>query len=162
MDNPRKWILKDVERKVLNGQDFSKEHVRMMEWNSPLKQEEMRVLTLPPSSLSPTDLYHYVKILERKDQNSFRYELAFWRKVFRPLNTGIMILVAIPFVFGPLRAATTGKRILMGSLAGLGYFLATQILEQAGGMIGFSPLMSVLAPFGSLLGVTILFWNHSF
>jgi len=161
MEDPHKWVLKEVEQKVIHGQDFFKEHVDTLEWDSPLKQDEMRVLTLPPSSLSPADLYQYVEILKRKGQSAVRYELAFWEKVFRPLNTGLMILVSIPFVFGPLRAATTGKRILMGSMAGLGYFLATQILEQAGGMIGLSPLMSVIAPFCSLLGATILFWNHS-
>ena len=161
MDDPEKWVLKQVRQKVISGQDYTKDYFEVMDWDSPLRQQEMRVLTLPTTSLSTVDLYQYVKILDRKGQNSVRYELAFWEKIFRPLNTGLMIVVAIPFVFGPLRVATTGKRILMGSMTGLGYYLVTQALEQVGGMMGLSPLMTVLAPFGGLLGATILFWRQS-
>lgn len=161
MDDPEKWVLKQVQQKTIHGQAYSKDYVEVMEWNSPLRQQEMRVLTLPTSSLSTADLYRYVQILDRKGQNSVRYELAFWQKVFRPLNTGLMILMAIPFVFGPLRTMSTGKRVLMGSMTGLGYYLVVQVLEQIGGIIGLSPVMTVLAPFGTLLGATIIFWRQS-
>ncbi|MDH3504559.1 MAG: LPS export ABC transporter permease LptG [Nitrospirota bacterium] len=159
IDNPQKWLLKQVKKKIIHGQAFSKEYVEEMEWDSPLQQEEMRVLTLPTSSLSPSDLYRYVKVLERNGQNSVRYELAFWEKVFRPLNAGLMILVAIPFAFGPFRAATTGKRILMGSITGLGYYLIAKVIEQVGAMMGLPPVWTMIAPFASLLGVTVLFWR---
>ncbi len=161
MDDPEKWVLKQVQQKLIRGQAFSKDYVEAMVWNSPLRQQEMRVLTLPTSSLSTADLYRYVQILDRKGQNSVRYELAFWQKVFRPLNTGLMILMAIPFAFGPLRSMSTGKRVLMGSLAGLGYYLVVQVLEQIGGILGLTQVMTVLAPFGSLLGATIIFWRQS-
>ena len=161
VDDPQTWVLRQVQQKMIHGHTFSKSYAEEMDWTSPLRQQEMRVLTLPTSALSTADLYHYVKILDRKGQNSVRYELAFWEKVFRPLNTGLMILVSIPFVFGPLRTATTGKRILMGSMTGLGYYLAIQVLEQVGGLLGLSPVMTVMVPFGSLLGATAIFWRQS-
>ena len=96
----------------------------------------MRLLTLPASSLAPSDLFRYIGILQRKNQNVLRYELAFWDKIFMPLKTGLMILLALPFAFGPLRSASAGKRILLGGLVGIGYYLTTEILEHLGILLG--------------------------
>ena len=116
VENPHRWVLKNVKRNMIDGLDFSEEYVSRLDWESPLKQEEMKLLTLPTAFLAPSDLYQYIGVLQRKKHNSLRYELAFWDKVFMPLTTGLMILVALPSVFGPLRRATIGKRIFWGAL----------------------------------------------
>lgn len=162
VDSPLIWILTGIEEKTFQGQTFSQKHVENMVWNSPLKSDEMKLLTLPTSSLAPTDLYQYVKVLHRKGQNASRYELAFWQKVIRPFDTGLMVLVSFPFVFGPLRSATTGKRVLIGSMTGLGYYLITQILQQVGGLFGLNPWVVVTAPFVVLLISTVILWRQYF
>ncbi len=162
VDNPRKWILRQVEQHLITGHEYSKEFFESFPWNSPLQQEEMRLLTLPASSLSPSELFQYIKVLQRKGQNSLRYELAFWDKLFSPFITGLMILVAFPFAFGPLRNATVGKRMLLGTLAGIGYFLFTEVLEQFGLLVGVSPLLTTALPFFCLSMLTIGFWRVYF
>ncbi len=160
--DPQRWLLKRVEKKLIAGQKVAREYLETLPWDSPLKQDEMRLLTLPTSSLSPSDLYHYIEVLQRKKQNSLRYELAFWDKVFMPLTTGLMVLIAFPFVFGPLRNATVGKRMLLGALAGIGYYLFTEVLEQFGLLVGISPLFTTALPFGCLGILTLIFWWMSF
>lgn len=162
VDNPRQWILQKVERQLITGHEYSKESFERLPWNSPLQQEEMRLLILPASSLSLSELYQYITILQRKNQNSLRYELAFWDKLFMPLTTGMMILVAFPFAFGSLRNSTVGKRMVLGIVAGIGYFLFTEVLEQVGLLVGASPLLTTALPFFCLSLLTIGFWRASF
>jgi lipopolysaccharide export system permease protein len=157
---PQKWILRNIKKQVIEGFHVSPEHLVSLEWDSPLQQKEMRLLTLPASSLAPSELYQYIEVLKRKKQNSLRYELSFWTKVFMPLNTWLMVLVAIPFVFGPLRTSTAGKRVFIGSLAGLGYYLMTEIFKYMGILLGLPPFLTTAAPFFILSGLTFIVWRR--
>lgn len=158
--NPQKWTLKNINKQVIQGFSVSPEHVGSLEWDSPLKQKELRLLTFPASTLAPSELYQYMEVLKRKKQHSLRYELSFWDKLLMPLNTGLMILIAIPFIFGPLRMSTAGKRILIGSVAGLGYYLMMEIFKHVGILFGVSPFLTIAAPFLVLSVVTLVFWRR--
>ncbi|MFZ1745772.1 MAG: LPS export ABC transporter permease LptG [Nitrospirales bacterium] len=158
--NPQKWTLKNIKKQVIQGFSVSQEFLASLEWDSPLKRKEVRLLTLPASSLAPSELYQYIEVLKRKKQHSRRYELSFWAKLLMPLNTGLMILVAIPFVFGPLRMAASGRRVFIGSLAGLGYYLMTEIFKHVGVLLDASPFWTTAAPFLVLSIVTVAFWRR--
>ncbi len=161
VQNPQKWVLGNIQKKTIDGPRVSEETISSLVWDSPLNREEMRLLTLPASSLAPSDLFRYIEILERKNQNVLRYELAFWEKIFMPLKTGLMILVALPFAFGPLRSATTGKRMMLGGLVGIGYYLTTEILEHVGILLGASAFLTITIPFlGIVLATVILWWMY--
>ena len=161
VQNPQQWMLKNIQKKVIQGPRVSEQTLSSMVWDSPFNREEMRLLTLPPSSLAPSDLFRYIEILQRKKQNVRRYELAFWDKIFMPLKTGLMILVALPFAFGPLRSASVGKRIMLGGLVGIGYYQTTEILENIGILFGASALLTTAIPFiGMVLVSGIIWWVY--
>lgn len=161
VQNPQKWILKNIQKKVINGFRVSEEFLSSLAWDSPFNREEMRLLTLPASSLAPSDLFRYIEILQGKNHNVLRYELAFWGKIFMPLKTGLMILVALPFAFGPLRSASAGKRIMLGGLVGIGYYLTTEILEHLGILLGASAFLTTIIPFlGIVLVAAIIWWIY--
>jgi lipopolysaccharide export system permease protein len=162
VQNPQKWILKNIQKKVINGFRVSEEALSSLAWDSPFNREEMRLLTLPASSLAPSDLFRYIGILQSKNQNVLRYELAFWGKIFRPLKTGLMILVALPFAFGPLRSASAGKRIMLGGLVGIGYYLTTEILEHLGILLGASAFLTTIIPFLGIVLAAAIIWRVYF
>jgi len=70
--------------------------------------------------------------------------------------------VAFPFAFGPLRNSTVGKRMVLGIVAGIGYFLFTEVLEQFGVLAGASPLLTIAMPFFCLSILTLGFWRAYF
>lgn len=162
VQNPRKWVLKNIQRKVIDGPRVSEEAIPSLVWDSPFNREEMRLLTLPASSLAPSDLFRYIKILQRKNQNVLRYELAFWEKIFMPLKAGFMVLIALPFAFGPLRSASAGKRMMLGGLVGIGYYLTTEILENLGILLGASAFVTTIIPFLGIVLVAAIIWSVYF
>ncbi len=162
VQNPQQWVLRNIQKKVIQGHRVSEEILPSLTWDSPFNREEMRLLSLPASSLAPSDLFRYIEILQRKNQNVLRYQLAFWDKIFMPLKTGLMIVLAIPFAFGPLRSASVGKRIVLGGLAGIGYYLTTEILENIGILLGASALSTTLIPFLGIMLMTAIIWRMYF
>ncbi len=57
-----------------------------------------------------------------------------------------MCMLAVPFVFGPLRSAGAGSRTVIGIVIGIVYFLVNRMLESSGDVYGLDPLLVAWAP----------------
>jgi lipopolysaccharide export system permease protein len=66
--------------------------------------------------------------------------------VVSPLTIAVMIVLAIPFVFGSLRDAGMGKRIVIGFMLGLGFYLFNTLSGQIGLVYNIPPIVSALLP----------------
>lgn len=125
------WVLQDVSRDHIGLDGVTTDHEDHMVWKSLLNPELFDVVSVDPEDLSVTGLYQYISYLHDNGLNARRYELAFWQKLMSPLATGVMLLISIPFVLGPLRLASMGQRILVGVLLGIGFRLVNEALGQS-------------------------------
>lgn len=141
-----KWLLTDIRQSKISTQGVSTYVLENTYWESLLKPEVLDVLPVQPENLSANSLHKYVKHLQNNNLDSRRYELAFWVKLVTPLSAIVMLIVAMPFVFGPLRSTGTGLRILIGVLVGMGFFLLNQGLNQMGLVYGLNPMLSAIMP----------------
>ncbi len=123
--------------------------------------QQLGILVQPAETLSPSELYQYVDYLRESGQNADRFELSFWQQVSTPVSTGAMVLVAIPFVFGPLRVATVGKRILAGSVIGVSFQLAGQMIGHFGILYSLNPALTTMAPGAVMLGVALWLFRRT-
>lgn len=115
-------------------------------WRGRLTPDILRVFNVEPEQLSLIRLYQYTYYLKENGLESFRYQQAFWKKLVAPFVTIIMVLLAIPFVFGPLRSVGIGQRILVGLLVGLGFHLSNQMSGYLGVVYRLDPMLSAIAP----------------
>lgn len=127
-----------------NGIQVSKRD--SMQWASQLRPSVLDVVVVDPQTLSLRELTTYIHYLKRNGLETSRYRLAFWIKLSTPLATVVMLLLTIPLVFGSLRSVGGGQRIFIGVLIGLVFFLSNQLLNRAGLLYGFPPVVSALAP----------------
>lgn len=127
-------------------------------WQSGMTPDLLRLVVVPPKSLGLQDLAEYSHYLQSEERDSSRYELAFWSKALQPLTIAGLVLVAISFIFGPLRESTMGYRVFAGVIAGVVFRTAQDMLGPASLVFGFSPLIAVLAPAAvvALLGLLML------
>lgn len=148
-----RWVMTDVLQKTLSESGIDTRRYAVLAWDSFLTPQQVGLLVLPPQSLSLTELYAYVRYLRGSGQDPTRYELALWQNGSQPLATAAMVLLAIPFAFGVLRTASAGKRIMLGSVAGIAYYLAVQIVARAGLLLQLHPAVTTLGPVVAALGV---------
>ena len=69
-----------------------------------------------------------------------------WVRLFTPLATGGMILLALPFVFGSLRGVTIGHRVMLGTLLGVGFYLVNGMFSRLGLIFDIAPVISAGTP----------------
>jgi len=130
----------------ISEQGVTSARVAEAPWQTNLSPDLLNVVTVKPNTLSIFGLYEYVNYLRDNGLDAAVYEQALWGKVVAPLVTAVMVFLAIPFVFGPLRSVGVGHRILVGTLAGVGFYILNQMFAYMGLVFGFNPLLSALAP----------------
>lgn len=151
------WSLGEVSRSSVDSSGVKTTKEDVSAWQSLLMPDLISVVTVKPDYLSALGLYRYIEYLNDNGLDSTKYVLAMWKKFMLPITTAVMIFLAVPFVFGPLRSVGVGQRIFVGTLSGIAYFLIDQTTGHMGVVWGLPPLVSVLvAPVVFFVIATVL------
>ncbi|MGR6034479.1 MAG: LPS export ABC transporter permease LptG [Candidatus Nitrosoglobus sp.] len=147
------WHLRDVTQRFISTEGITIRRLAEALWKSRLSPEILKVVMVDPQQLSAWGLYRYISYLQENKQATERYRQAFWSKIVAPFNTLVMMFLAIPFIFGPLRSVSVGQRILVGALVGIGFFLFNRLFNRVG--VVFELPLFLSAVFPSLLSLSI-------
>lgn len=115
-------------------------------WPLNLTPDLLQVLIVDPDRMAISDLYRYARRFERQGQDASQYFLSFWKKLLQPFTTAVLVLLAISFIFGPLREVTMGSRVFAAISFGLGFTILQRLLQTVSLVYQFDPLLAVLAP----------------
>lgn len=140
------WVLSGIRRSHVSADGVRSEHVAEERWPRLLAPELFSVLAVEPRQMSAATLAHYVDYLRHNNLDSAHYELAFWLRFSTPLSSLVMLLLAIPFVFGSLRTGSAGQRLFIGLLIGVGFHLLNRTLNHMGVLYGLPPMLSASLP----------------
>ncbi|MFA0813184.1 LPS export ABC transporter permease LptG [Microbulbifer epialgicus] len=140
------WQLENSRITSFSAESTQSELVPTSEWNAEISPELFALIVPLPSDLSPRNLWSYGSFLDRKGEDSSRYWLQFWKKLLQPLTIASLVMVAISFIFGPLREVTTGLRVFTGIIVGIVFQTVQDMLGPSSLVFGFPPLLAVLVP----------------
>lgn len=129
-----------------NGSALDQKFFQTRKWETDLTPSLLSVLVLSPDSLSINNLYRYTDYLDQQGLDASQYRLAFWQKVLQPLATISLVLIAVSFIFGPLRETTMGYRIFTGVLVGIVFRTSQDLLGPSSLVFGFAPIIAVAIP----------------
>ncbi|WP_146112750.1 LptF/LptG family permease, partial [Haemophilus influenzae] len=76
--------------------------------------------------------------------------------IFQPVSVGVMMLLALSFIFGSLRSVTAGARIVTGICVGFLFYVVNEILGQTSVVYGIPAIFGALIP--SLLFIVMIWW----
>jgi len=91
-------------------------------------------------------LQRYIDYLEANGLDARRYVIAYWGRWADVVSVPFMALLALAFVFGGLRSAGAGARLVAGLIVGLGFYVADEVLSNSGTVFDFAPLIVAWAP----------------
>ena len=101
-------------------------------------------------------LWRYIRYLRDNSLNSKHYEIAFWSRLASVASVVLMTVLALPFVFGGLRSAAAGSRLIVGLVIGLGYYMLSEVLASSGEVFNVDPAIVAWAPSAVLLVATLI------
>lgn len=152
------WQLENVATTHFHARSTEVVRADSQSWGIDLSPQLLSTVVMDPESLPISGLWRYIHYLEGQGLNSERYWLAFWTKVLQPLVTAVLVLMAVSFIFGPLRSVTLGQRVFTGVLVGFVFRILQDLLGPSSQVFGFSPLLAVLVPAAvcAVVGIILL------
>lgn len=150
------WFLEDVTSTLISDEGVASLHQREQAWPTNLSPDLLNVVTAEPRTLSFPGLLQYIHYLEANGLSAEVYKQTLWGKLMVPLITATMMLLGIPFVFGPLRNVGIGSRIFVGSLIGIGFHLLNQMVGNMGLVFHVNPMFSATVPVVAAFMVAIV------
>jgi len=140
------WQLKEIKQTVFKNGQIESKTIESEMWTKLLNPDLFNVVSVEPDNMSAVDLFKYSTYLKSNDLDSSHYELAFWIKVFTPISSLVMLLIALPFIFGSQRSSGAGNRMLVGLLMGIGFYLLNRTVNHIGQVYHIYPFVSASAP----------------
>jgi lipopolysaccharide export system permease protein len=144
--NKGQWFARDLNKTVVGQDKTESQHQDMAEWNLKLTPSLLSVGMIEADSMSLPKLNQYANYLVENRLESSAFQLAFWQRIFQPLTTLVMILLAIPFVFVAPRATTMGKRILLAVVLSFIFYVLNAFFGEFSIVYRFPPMMAALLP----------------
>ncbi|MBR9726562.1 LPS export ABC transporter permease LptG [Shewanella intestini] len=151
------WKLSQVQSTKVGKDKITPSFKDSDMWHSTLTPDKLSVVSVKPEGLSIQGLLGYLDYLKINNQDASRYELALWRKIMQPVTVAVMMLVALSFVFGPLRTVTMGARILLGVVAGFSFYISSQIFGPMSIVYQLPAFVGAVAPSILFTAIAIYF-----
>ncbi|MDG2915215.1 LPS export ABC transporter permease LptG [Bisgaard Taxon 10/6] len=151
-----KWQLQQLNVSDIKPDQISTKNYISQEWQTSLTPDKLGIVSLRPTSLSISGLSEYIAFLHQTGQDSKKFELTYWRKLFQPISVGVMMMLALSFIFGPLRSVTAGARIVTGICFGFLFYVINEIFGPLSLVYNVAPIAGALMP--SVLFLIITWW----
>ena len=98
------------------------------------------MLLVQPERMAGWDLVQYIRHLAENRQQTERYEIAFWGKLFYPWAVLVMMALALPFAYLHVRAGGVSFKIFTGVMLGVAFYGMNKLFAHIGLLNTWPPL----------------------
>jgi lipopolysaccharide export system permease protein len=139
--DPGRWSLHNVATSTFAEDHVESESVSGIMMQSTVNPEFLGLAATDPQMLTLHGLASYIDHLRRNSLETAPYEIGYWSRIARLFAVIVVTLLALPFVFGPLRTTGAGTRTVIGVMLGVVFFLITRTIENGGQLFGLNPAL---------------------
>jgi lipopolysaccharide export system permease protein len=137
--DPGHWRLHNVSTTRFGADRIESQVVPEITMSSTVNPDFLGLAATDPDLLTLRGLASYIDHLRRNSLGTAVYEIGYWSRIARMFAVIVVTLLALPFVFGPLRTTGAGARSVIGVLLGVVFFLITGMVEKGGQLFGLNP-----------------------
>lgn len=141
-----KWIAYHSEETHFTSHKIWVEQHEIRTWDIQIKPVLLSLNIHEIEEMTLKELHQYLHAQKINHQSALAYQLAYWQRIIQPLTTVVMMILAIPFVFGPLRSSTMGAKLLAGATAGFSFYIINRFFGPVSQVMQWPPLIAAIAP----------------
>ena len=158
--HPGSWLLHDVTRTTFTGKSVRREQVAQETWASRLDSAALTADLDSPRYLASAELRSAMDYRERNGLDSSEFARHYWERWFYPLNALTLCLAAVPFAFGTLRSGGMGRRLFLGIVFSLGFWLLQEVFVRSARAFQLDYRFAYLAPTVLMLVASALLFRR--
>ena len=156
---PGGWLLRDVTRTTFQERSVTRTHVDEERWESRLDATALSADIDRPRYLGTAELHRAIQYRKRNALDAGEYEEHYWGRWFYPLNVLALCLAAIPFAFGTLRSGGLSKRLFIGIVFALGFWLLQTQFVRLASVLDLDFRLAYALPTLIMVGVSIFLFR---
>ena len=146
IDGGNEWELSNYSESRIEDGHVVASHARSARLDTTLSAEFLGLAAMDPDMLTGRDLRAYIAHLRENGLDTRAYETGFWARIARTVAVAIIVVLAVPFAFGPMRSTGTGARTVVGILIGVAFFFMAKLIESGGEVFNAPPLVIAWTP----------------
>ena len=135
--------------KGMLGQDTAAVSTRKLpslELVSEVTPKILSVSSADPDRMSANELAVYTRHLADNKQETDRFKIAFWKKLFDPLAIFVLMALALPFAYLQSRSGGVSLKIFIGIMIGVSFLLVNTLFSHLGMLTTWPPVITAVAP----------------
>lgn len=154
------WLLRGIERTRFDAKTVQRSHVTAERWNSRLDESSLASGVTKPGNLASADLSSGIDYRKRNGLDAGDFERVYWGRWFYPFNILALCLAAMPFAFGSLRSGGYGKRVFIGIVFALSFWVLQTICARLAGVYHFDYRIAYAVPPLTMLVMSYLMFRR--
>lgn len=154
IDAHNQWLLSDYRQSRFLDDHVAATRAASTSLKTNLSAEFLGLATIKPDEMPTRGLLSYARHLKRNGLDSRDVETALWARIARTVAVAIIVVLAVPFAFGPMRSTGTGARTVVGIMIGVLFLLMARLMDSGGAIFDLPPLVVGWAPTAVLALIT--------
>ena len=157
---PGGWLLRDVERTTFGEKSVTRTRSPEERWESRLDETALAASVTKPRNMGSRELAQSIEYRKRNSLEAVEFEDIYWGRWFYPFNVLALCLAAIPFAFGSLRSGGYGKRVFIGIVFALGFWVLQRTFGEMAGVFRFDYRIAYVMPPLIMLAVSYFLFRR--
>ena len=157
---PGSWLLRNVTRTLFDAKSVRRETIAEQQWASQLDTAALTADLDSPRYLASNELRDAMEYRERNGLDANEFEQLYWGRWFYPFNALALCLAAVPFAFGTLRSGGLGRRLFLGIVFSLGFWLVQETFVRAARAFQLDYRVAYVAPTILMLALSALLFRR--
>ena len=154
------WLLRDVVRTTFGDASVSQERIPEERWKTQLDDAALAASVTRPRYLPSRELRESILYFKRNGLDAGDFEEIYWGRWFYPLNVLALCLAAVPFAFGSLRSGGLGKRLFIGIVFALGFWMLQTMFGNLARAYHFDIRVAFALPLIVMFGVSMFLFRR--
>ena len=154
------WVLKNVTRTTFNARSVEQVVVPEERWKTELDDAALAASITRPRYLPSVELKQSIDYFKRNNLDAGDFEEIYWGRWFYPINVLALCLAAVPFAFGSLRSGGLGKRLFIGIVFALGFWMLQTLFGNLAQAFRFDVRIAYVLPLVVMFGVSMLLFRR--
>ena len=152
------WVAEHIEQTDLFKSETKTRVIEKAHWDASVNPVLLKLSIHDPDEMNMIELYRYIHEGNKNHQTSIRTQVTFYQRLLQPIATLVMMMLAIPFIFGPLRSSSMGSKFLVGATVGFSFYVLNKVFGLLGPLIQMPSILVAPTPIiiCTLLGVYLM------
>lgn len=140
------WVAYNVQQTEFHVGSTKAQTFTAIPWDVPVKPKFLKISSIEPDEMTLRELNRYIRAQKHSHQNVHNYQFAFLQRIIQPFTSMVMMILAIPFIFGPLRSSTMGSKLLVGAAVGFSFHILSRFFGPVSTVFQLPPELAALGP----------------